>query len=97
MHKIHIFVYHKARLPIPVVTWCHNGVLIIGISVFFSYLHWTHTQVISGMEPVTQVGCTSSVLVHITRIIDPSLTSHSVIIMYFNHRHSKKKENNDEQ
>ena len=43
------------------------------------------------MEPVTQVGCTSSVLVHITRIIGPSLTSHSVTIMYFNHRHSKRR------
>ena len=37
---------------------------------------------ILGMEPVTQVGCTSSVLVHIIRIIGPSLTSHSVTILY---------------
>src|SRR4051812_41924798 len=32
-----------------------------------------------------------------SRHIGPSLMSHSVTITYFNHRHSKRRENNDEQ
>ena len=64
---------------------------------FLSHTYIGHTQVISWMELVTQVGYTSFVLVHIPRIIGPSPTSHSVTVMYFNHRHSKKEKSNDEQ